>query len=172
MIPFEASTLPSVEKAIVVVFSPDGNVVASSSDDGTIWRWSVCTGELQENAGTREPLQLKNHPHFDGVLLSKPTTIAFSTDGNVLASKGIIQEWMIFWNAHTGVPMELDSPFSETQPQFRLSADDKWLKEDQKKILQLTDEASVAGSGNGTVAIGYPSGNVIILKFAEGSKLV
>jgi WD40 repeat protein len=75
-----------------VVYSPDGKLLASSSDDGTVKIWKV------ENT-KEELLTLKAHR-------SCAFSVAFSPDGSTLASSGgdwTIGDWTIkLWDVKTG----------------------------------------------------------------------
>ena len=68
-----------------VSFSPDGRIVASASDDGTVKLWNVATGE---NIAT-----LAGHTQ-------SVTAVAFSPDGRTLAS-GSWDGTVKLWNAAT-----------------------------------------------------------------------
>lgn len=68
-----------------VIFSPDGDILASKSKDGTIRIWHVDTEELLRTIHT-----------------SQRGPIAFSPDGNILASVGAIDEVVNLWDPHTG----------------------------------------------------------------------
>jgi hypothetical protein len=69
-----------------VAFGPDGNRLASGSDDNTVKVWDARTG--------REALTLRGHA--DHV-----TSMAFSPDGNHLVS-GSSDRTVNVWDAHTG----------------------------------------------------------------------
>jgi WD40 repeat protein len=64
-----------------VVFSPDGQTLASGGEDRTIRLWNIATGELLRTFDK----------HTDWI-----TTLVFSPDGRILVSGslgGIIQIW-------------------------------------------------------------------------------
>ncbi len=69
-----------------VVFSPDGQTLASGSLDCTIKLWDVCTGQ--------EKRTLKGHLH-------SVTSVAFSPDGQTLAS-GSSDRTIRLWDVSTG----------------------------------------------------------------------
>ncbi len=68
-----------------VAFSPDGNTIASGSDDNAIRLWNAHTGKLQQT--------LTGHTEW-------VETLAFSPDGNTIAS-GSWDNTIRLWNAHT-----------------------------------------------------------------------
>jgi WD40 repeat protein len=73
-----------------VVFSPDGNILASTSEDLTIRFWDVST-----QRPLSEPLQLDDIPAF---------SIAFSPDGKILAS-GHGDAGIQLWDVETQQPL-------------------------------------------------------------------
>ena len=74
-----------------VVFSPDGNILASGSSGKTVRLWNANTGEhLRKLEG-----------HQEGVYSSAIGSVVFSPDGNILAS-GSSDKTVRLWNANTG----------------------------------------------------------------------
>ena len=79
--------LPGHERAVgCVAWSPDGETVASGSDDSTIRLWDSTQGTLRRTC----------HGHQHNVL-----TIAFSPDGRMLVSGGFDRQ-VIVWDTQTG----------------------------------------------------------------------
>ena len=83
-----------------VVFSPDGQTLASADDDQTVHLWNAKTGG--------EPIRTLR-AHTDKVL-----SVAFSPDGQTLASASD-DETVRLWNAKTGEPIHTFSAYSAQQ---------------------------------------------------------
>lgn len=86
-------TLKGHDKEILsIAFSPDGKILASSSNDGTIRLWSIASGR------TTHILQAGNY------VSSFAYNIAFSPDGSELASTDSLNGVVYFWHVATGEP--------------------------------------------------------------------
>ena len=75
--------------ATSVVFSPDGNTIASGSSFGTIGIWNANTGE---------------HIHTLTGHTYQVESVAFSPDGNTIAS-GSQDDTIRLWDTNTGAPI-------------------------------------------------------------------
>jgi WD40 repeat protein len=72
-----------------VAFSPDGKVLASGAEDGTIRLRDAATGRLIRT--------LRDHHHLEAV-----THLAFSPDGARIASAGFMRQAVSLWDVATG----------------------------------------------------------------------
>ncbi|MDE2732937.1 MAG: hypothetical protein OXI72_00985 [Gemmatimonadota bacterium] len=78
-----------------VAFSPDGKTIASGGGwgDGLIWLWDVDTGQLKAT--------LKGHKGSEDFYQGWVTSVAFSSDGEILAS-GSADQTIRLWDVDTG----------------------------------------------------------------------
>ena len=121
------------ETVMLVAFSPDGKILASSARDETIRLWNTETG--------KSLLSLSNPTH--------PIHLEFSADGKTLIS----QNWngtVWFWDITTGKQLNILSP---NRPKIRLGKDRVW---------PLAADAFVDRTGSVTFAVGKKDGTISI----------
>jgi WD40 repeat protein len=145
-----------------LVFSPNSQVIASGSIDQTTKLWDVGTGAA-----------LRSFEHSDWV-----ESINFSPDGLTLAS-GSYDKTMKLWNADTGQELQmLESHSAESIQSIlgqisqtnnaRVSLADRWVTVEGEKLLWLPFEycqSTCFATEDGTLALGYDDGKVLILNF-------
>ena len=80
------------DKVNSVTFSPDGNTLASGSEDNTIRLWDTATGQLKNTL--EDPTSEWHHFY---------TSVAFSPDGSTLAGGITEGNTIVLWDVATGI---------------------------------------------------------------------
>jgi hypothetical protein len=128
-----------------VVFSLDGKMVASGSDDSTVRLWNTATGAQ---------LQTLNLDITIGTLI-------FSISGQYLKTdRGVLH-------------MSSLESFTNSSEQVRsLFVSNDWVIEEDESILWLPRDyrATCVAVWNGTVVLGHSSGGISFLEFEERLK--
>jgi WD40 repeat protein len=123
-----------------VVFSADGQLLASASDDWTVRVWGMATGTCHT------------------VLEGQCRLLAFSPGGRALRTdKGDIP---LPPDLHSTPPLE-----QERQPS-QLSVEDQWVLRNTQRLLWLPFEYRTHSAAvyKDTVCLGCPSGRVALLR--------
>jgi len=159
------------DRVMSVAFSPDGTQVVSGSGDITVRLWDAATGDL---------LQTLNG-HSDNV-----TSVAFSPDGTQVVS-GSKDRIIRLWDAATGDLLQTFWPDSSKAAPLSFLLNDKsnskilisrdWIVEGDINILWIPPDCRdldglVSATWNRCLAIGHPSGRILLLSFRDGAKLV
>ena len=104
-----------------VVFSPDGEIIASASDDRTIRLWNV---------NTRKPIKTLMG-HTDSV-----NSVVFSSDGETIASAGN-DRTVRLWNANTGELLKALPGHVENVNTITFSPDGKTIASGSGRLAYL-----------------------------------
>ncbi|MGA3325281.1 MAG: protein kinase [Terriglobia bacterium] len=106
-------------------FSPDGKLLASVASNTKVRLWDVASGTLRQT--------LAEHP-------SLVTAIAFSPDGTVLASAGMIENQIKLWYVASGALLKALSGHTDTITSIAFSPDGKLLASgSDDKTVRLWD---------------------------------
>ncbi|KAI9034767.1 WD40 repeat domain-containing protein, partial [Aspergillus affinis] len=154
-----------------VAFSPDGQTIASGSNDKTIKLWNAATGEQRQTL----------EGHSDSV-----RAVAFSPDGRTIAS-GSYDGTIKLWNAETGEQRQTKedssilvhavalyardgihvNPTSDLRATPHISLADHWVRFGGEKVLWLPSEYrqfSCFATNEDVLALGYRNGRVFIIQ--------
>ncbi|KAK0710684.1 WD40-repeat-containing domain protein [Lasiosphaeris hirsuta] len=156
-----------------VAFSPDSKLVISGSDDHTVKIWDIATGTCTQT--------LEGHSGY-------VRSVAFSPDSKLVTSRSDDKTVKI-WDAATGLCMQTleghggdvrslkfiaswsDNPKTPYHQDYSIGSDGRWITRGSENWLWLPPGyrpgcSAVAAS---TIAIGCPSGRVLIMTFPADS---
>ncbi len=130
--PDPPSPLGHKKEAWALAYSPDGQTLASSSDDGTVKLWDAATGDLRRT--------LTGYP-------SLVASVAYSPDGKLIASAGFDKN-VGLWDAATGKRLGLLKGHTGFLRSVRFSHDGKLLASTGNDMtVRLWDVATRAAKG-------------------------
>ena len=134
-----------------IVFSSDGSILASGSDDGTIRLWEVVFEESRGYTSRKE--EIVSFSHKSTLEHSGVTSIAFSPDGNMLAS-GSKDGTIRLWESETRFGKNrcittLDEPKTDVYPTIFIS--DNSQKAVTSVVFSPHDSILASGYSDGTI---------------------
>jgi WD40 repeat protein len=152
-----------------VVFSNDGTLIASGSDDRTIKIWNVATGINVKSFDTSQYTNVLSFTDDDSVLVT--STGRFSLDFETISTSHSSESEPKLGSME--VQGEVDARLG-----FGINRDHTWITAggaDGRKVLWLPQDfrpgvwTTLAETSGSVIAIGRPSGRVVIVGFRESS---
>lgn len=157
------SALVADPSLLSVAFSPDGEMLAAGSYDGTIFLWDVRTGERLRT--------LEEHP-------VEVWSVAFSPDGRTLAS-GSEDGAVTMWDAQTGEHLRTLLGHPDGVRSVVFSPDGRWLASGSRDGTVVLWDAATGEAfdtlcgptvGHGVSSLAFnPSGSRLAIGRADGT---